>query len=144
MTAEFMLPKRPVLRTIALLRYFFPSKVKNDFAQVLHRKIEKALATFYNPAGVASIERSTESYFSILKFSLLYLQAQLTQNQERNYLKSKSIHYTRHITLKRVTSGGAYLRGFALAVQHSSEETLQRWRDVGDTVSGLTDPGFQR
>ena len=40
--------------------------------------------------------------------------------------KSKSnLHYTRGITPKRVTSGGAHLRGLAPG-QHSSEETSQR------------------
>ena len=32
--------------------------------------------------------------------------------------------------LKRLTGGGAYLRGLASG-QHSSEETSQRWRAVG-------------
>ena len=50
-------------------------------------------------------------------------------------LKSKSnLHYTRRITPKRVTSCGAHLRGLAPG-QHSSEETSQQWRVVGDTVS---------
>ena len=40
------------------------------------------------------------------------------------------------ITPKRVTSGGINLRGLAPG-QHSSEETSQRWRDAGDTVSNL-------
>ena len=49
--------------------------------------------------------------------------------------KSKSnLHYTRRITPKRVTSCGAHFRGLAPG-QHSSEETSQRWRVVGDTVS---------
>ena len=44
-----------------------------------------------------------------------------------------NLHYTRGITPKRVTSGGAHLRGLAPGL-HSSEETSQRWRAVGDTV----------
>ena len=49
-------------------------------------------------------------------------------------LESKSnLHYTRDITLKRVTSCGAHLRGFASG-QHSSEGTSQRWQAVGDTM----------
>ena len=47
--------------------------------------------------------------------------------------KKSNLHYTRGITPERVTSGGAHLRGLA-SEQHSSEETLQRWRAVGDTV----------
>ena len=47
-------------------------------------------------------------------------------------LKS-NLHYTRRITPKRVTSCGAHLRGLAPGL-HSSEETSQRWRVVGDTV----------
>ena len=42
---------------------------------------------------------------------------------------------------KRVTSGGAHLRGLAPG-QSSSKETWQRWRAVGDTVSDLTAPGI--
>ena len=53
-----------------------------------------------------------------------------------------NLHYTRGITLKRVASGGAYLRSLASG-QHNSEETSQRWRTVGDTVSDLTEPGFE-
>ena len=44
-----------------------------------------------------------------------------------------NLHYTRGITPKRVTSGGAHLRGLAPGLR-SSEETSQRWRAVGDTV----------
>ena len=52
-----------------------------------------------------------------------------------NILKTKSnLHYTRGITPKRVTSGGAHLRDLAPGL-HSSEETSQRWRAVGDSVS---------
>ena len=49
--------------------------------------------------------------------------------------------YTRRITPKRVTSGGAHLRGLAPG-QHSSEETSQRRRVVGDTVN-LTGPRIE-
>ena len=45
-----------------------------------------------------------------------------------------NLHYTRRITPKRVTSCGAHLCGLAPG-QHSSEETSQRWRVVGDIVS---------
>ena len=38
-----------------------------------------------------------------------------------------NFHYVRHITPKRVTSGGIHLRDSASG-QHSSEETSQRWR----------------
>ena len=44
--------------------------------------------------------------------------------------------------MRRVTSGGAYLRGLA-PKQHSSEETSQRWRAVDDTVYDLTVPGIK-
>ena len=55
--------------------------------------------------------------------------------QQMNQIKSKSnLHYTRRITPKRVTSCRAHLRGLAPGL-HSSEETSQRWRVVGDTVS---------
>ena len=50
----------------------------------------------------------------------------------------QNLHYTRGIMLKRVTSGGIHLRGLGPG-QHSSEETSQQWRAIGDTVSNLTD-----
>ena len=48
--------------------------------------------------------------------------------------KKSNLHYTRRNTPKRVTSGGAHLRG-STSEPHSSEQTLQRWRAVGDTVT---------
>ena len=45
-------------------------------------------------------------------------------------------------TPKRVKNGEAHLRGLPPG-QHSSEETSQRWRAVGDTVPDLTDPGME-
>ena len=47
--------------------------------------------------------------------------------------KKSNLHYTRGITPKYVTNGGAHPRGLAPGL-HSSEETSQRWRAVGDTV----------
>ena len=47
--------------------------------------------------------------------------------------KSK-FYDTRGVTPKRVTCGGAHFCGLAPG-QHISEETPQRWRAVGDTVS---------
>ena len=44
-----------------------------------------------------------------------------------------NLHYTRGITRKHETGGGAHLRGLAPGL-HSSEETSQRWRAIGDTV----------
>ena len=46
--------------------------------------------------------------------------------------KKSNPHYTRGITPKGVASGGIHLRGLA-PEQHSSEETSQRWRAVGDS-----------
>ena len=46
------------------------------------------------------------------------------------------------ITPKRVTSGGIDLRDLSPG-QHSSEQTSQRRRAVGDTVSDLTDSGIE-
>ena len=48
--------------------------------------------------------------------------------------KNSKLHYTRDITPKRVTSGGAHLRGAAFGL-HCSEQMSQRWRAVGDTVT---------
>ena len=47
--------------------------------------------------------------------------------------KNQNLHYTRGIMPNRVASGGAHLRCLAPG-QHSSAETSQRWRAVGDTV----------
>ena len=59
-------------------------------------------------------------------------------------MQKKSNLYTRGITPKRVAvaSGRVHLYGLAPG-QHSSEKTSQRWRAVGDTVSGLTDSEFE-
>ena len=53
-----------------------------------------------------------------------------------------NLNYTHGITPKRVKSGGAHLRSLAPG-QHSSGESSQRWRAVGDTVSNLKVPGFE-
>ena len=53
-----------------------------------------------------------------------------------------NLHYTHGITRKRVTSGGAHLRGLARG-QHSSKKTSLRCRVVEDTVSDLTDLGME-
>ena len=39
-------------------------------------------------------------------------------------------------------SGGTHLRSLAPG-QLSSEETLQRWQAIGDTVSDLSEPGIE-
>ena len=56
--------------------------------------------------------------------------------------QKSNLHYTRGITPKRVTSGGAHLSGLAPG-QHSSEDTSQRRRAVICTGSDLTDPGIE-
>ena len=53
-----------------------------------------------------------------------------------------TVHFTSNFTPKRVTSGGVHLRGLAPG-KHISEETLQRWQAVGDTVSYLTGTGIE-
>ena len=58
------------------------------------------------------------------------------------YTKKSNLHHTRGITPKRVTSGGAHLRGIA-SEQHYSEDTWQRWRVVGDTESNSTCAGIK-
>ena len=61
--------------------------------------------------------------------------------KEVSYLNLKNqksnLHYTCGITTKRATSDGAHLRGLA-PMQHSSDETSQRWRAVSDTASQWT------
>ena len=56
-------------------------------------------------------------------------------------IKIKSSLFSRYYT-NRAASGGALLRGLAPGQQYS-EETSQRWRAVGGTVSYLTDPGIE-
>ena len=56
----------------------------------------------------------------------------------------KGLHSARRVATKHVTSGGAYFHGLApVPVQHSSEETSQWWRAVGDNVPDLTVPGVE-
>ena len=52
-------------------------------------------------------------------------------------IRKSNFHYTRGITPKRMTSGGVHIRGLVPG-QHSSDETSQRWRAVGDTASDLS------
>ena len=90
--------------------------------KVLSRQIQNFL-------GGLGIKKSLESFVLVKPRSANVL------------IKSKSnLYYTRGISPKRVTSGGAHLRGLAHG-QRSSEETSQRWRVVGDTVTDLTDLG---
>ena len=58
-----------------------------------------------------------------------------------NDIKKSNLHYTGDITPKRATSAGARLCGFSW--YHNSEETLQWWRAVDDTVPDFTDPGIE-
>ena len=58
-------------------------------------------------------------------------------NMKENEKKKSNLYYTRDIPPKRVTNGGNHLRGLAPG-QHSSEETSQRWRAVGNSVSKWT------
>ena len=73
--------------------------------------------------------------YDSLDFSIIWSKAvsdpAITKNIQIK--KNSNLHYTRRITPKCVTSCGAHLRGLAPGL-HSSEETSQRWRVVGDTV----------
>ena len=62
-----------------------------------------------------------------------------SNNTLKVVIQKSNFHYTRGNTPKRITSGGIHLRGLAPG-QHSSEDTSQRWRAVGDTVSDSTAP----
>ena len=46
------------------------------------------------------------------------------------------------MTPPRVMSGRTHLRSLAPGLL-SSEETLQRWQAIGDTVSDLSEPGIE-
>ena len=48
------------------------------------------------------------------------------------HILQSTLHYTRCIAPKRVTSAGIHLRGLAPG-QHSYKETSQRWHAVGNT-----------
>ena len=65
-------------------------------------------------------------------------------NQSDPETNIKQIKSSLHsgITPKRVTSGGAHLRGSAPR-QHNSEETSRRWRAVGDTAFAQPGPGIE-
>ena len=66
--------------------------------------------------------------------------AEASNSHTTNVKKSKSnLHYTRRTKPKRVTSGGAHLRGSAPEL-HSSEKTSQRWRAVERFLTG---PGIE-
>ena len=85
------------------------------------------------------IQKSRELFDETMRLNLYHNHPSLITGLEKYCIvhqcsKIKSnLHYTRRITPKRVTSCGAHLRGLAPG-QHSSEETSQRWRVVGDTV----------
>ena len=51
----------------------------------------------------------------------------------------KNLHYTHGLTPKRVTSGGAHLRGL-VSEQYSNEET---WQADNNTVSNFTGEGIE-
>ena len=61
--------------------------------------------------------------------------------------KKSNLHYTRDITPKRVTSGGAHLRGAALEL-HNSEQTSQRvasrWQHCDDLADQAIEPHTSR
>ena len=59
-------------------------------------------------------------------------------------IKESNLHYIHYvgITPQHLTNGGVHFRGLAPG-QHSSEETSQRWRAIGDTVTDLTGLGFE-
>ena len=56
-----------------------------------------------------------------------------TDKQEANQEKKSNLLYTRGITPKVLSSGGARLRSSARK-QHNSEETSRPWGTVGGTV----------
>ena len=66
-------------------------------------------------------------------FEVAYTVESVRRHQVDSKKIKSNLHYTRRNTPKRVTSCGAHLRGLAPG-QHSSEESSQRWRVVGDTV----------
>ena len=75
---------------------------------------------------------------ALLRLIMIVDDLRVRKIQVEWYLKS-NLHYTCGITLMRVTSGGAHLRGLAPGL-HSSEETSQRWRAVGNTVNLEIEP----
>ena len=66
---------------------------------------------------------------------------EVVKNQSLSNKKS-NLYYIRAITLNRVTSGWAHLRSVAPG-PHSSENKVELWRAVSNTVSDCTGPGFE-
>ena len=101
-------------------------------------KIETFCEAFINTINLLS-----KKIFYVLGDINIDISAKARTPSSTHYIKKKksNLHYTRGITLKRVTSSGAHLRGLAPGL-HSSEETSQWWRAVGDTAD-LTGPGIE-
>ena len=68
-----------------------------------------------------------------------YATIQCTQAVNINFASFKKTIYSRHYA---EVCGGAHLYGLT-PPQHSYEETSQRWRAVGKTVSDLIGPGIE-
>ena len=60
--------------------------------------------------------------------------------------KKSKLHYTRHITHKRVTSGGSHLRGAALGPQLRTNvaTVASRWRHCDDLAAPAIEPHTSR
>ena len=100
-----------------------------------HRLLRKLIPFRFLKMGIQAAKtlipyNAEENKFLWLNKNVKYKRNPLIIKKSK---KKSNLHYTRRITPKRVTSCGAHLRGLAPG-RHSSEETSQRWRVVGDTV----------
>ena len=118
-----------ITRTFRLFRYavFLTLNVKQGSCAY------QFLSLCFDPTK--SISEST-ALIADAAYTLSLLIDILNQNQKRN------LQYSRGIAPMCVTRGEAHLLDLETG-QHSSEETTQRWRAVGDTVPNMTGPAIK-
>ena len=79
------------------------------------------------PLLTLSVKREAVNiYFKVIGLTLLGIKPEYAVSEANALIAQKIFFNTRGSTPKRVTSGGAHLRGLAPG-QHSYEETLQWW-----------------
>ena len=105
--------------------------------------MKNALPTYYHFSPLHKfIPRKLLYHRSNKKIIFVNTNCMLIVKLNTLYRCKPNLDRTRVITPKRVSRGEVHLRGLAPR-QHLSEETLQRWRTIGNTVSELNDPGFE-
>ena len=110
-----------------------PGLVHLHFTSVLGPGIFVQTLTPLEPLHQVMTHKLFATWKVPLWLGRLFLLAEAIQVSSFKSKIKSNLYYTRRITPKRVTSCGAHLRSLAPGL-HSSEETSQRWRVVGDTV----------